>query len=165
MDFIVQSLSGTVLHLNINEKSSIQDLHQTIYEHTNIESNHQRLIKNGKIVETIDKDFLAKPGTIWLVPKIRAGTSIHVKHVGVILTVEVDLDEDCVYNLKVKIGEKRGVETSNQILIFKGRTLDDDDMKLSAAGIQKGDMLQMEVKVEDTSVKVEPEGAKCCCFI
>ena len=165
MDFIVQSLSGTVLHLNIDEKSSIQDLHQTIYEHTNIESNHQRLIKNGEIVETIDKDFLAKPGTIWLVPKIRAGVAIHVKYVGVILSVEVDLDEDSVYDLKEKIQDKQDVEANNQIIIFKGRTLDDDDMKLSAAGIQKGDILQMEVKVEDPSVKVETEGAKCCCFV
>ena len=166
MELNLQLITGRLINLKVKEQSSHNSILEKISCLTKLKPSQQTLVKNGQIVNNLDKDLIESPGIIWLIPTVRAGVIIHVKlFSGVILSVEVELDEDTIYNLKEKIAEKQDIETSTQILLFKERVLDDDELKLSAAGIESGDMMHLTLKLDDKSVKSESNGSGCCCFL
>ncbi|KAI6656638.1 Ubiquitin C [Oopsacas minuta] len=166
MDLNVNLVTGRYLQLKLNQPSSHELILEKISDLTKIPPNKQMLVKNGKVIKEINPIVIESPGDIWLISKVRAGVIVHVKlFSGVILSVEVELDEDTIFNVKEKIAEKQDIETSKQALFFKDRSLDDDELKLSAAGIQKGDVLNLMLKTDDSSVRVEEKSSSCCCFL
>ena len=166
MDMNVNLITGRQIHLSFNQPCSHELILKELVRQTELLLDKLMLVKNGEKIKEINSHVIDSPGDIWLIPRVRAGVQLHVKlFSGVILSVEVDLDEDTIFNLKEKISEKNGIETSDQILIYKERSLDDDEMKLSAAGIQKGDMLSLTLRNNDNSVKEEPKQYSCCCFL
>ena len=166
MDINVNLITGRQIHLSFNQPCPHEFILEEISRLTEFLPKNLMLVKNGENIKEINSHMIDSPGDIWLIPRVRAGIQLHIRlFSGVILSVEVDLDEDTIFNLKEKISEKNGIETSDQILIFKERSLDDDEMKLSAAGIQKGDMLNLTLRNNDNSVKEEPKESSCCCFL
>eukprot|EP00800_Vazella_pourtalesii_P006710 TRINITY_DN18799_c0_g1_i1.p1 TRINITY_DN18799_c0_g1~~TRINITY_DN18799_c0_g1_i1.p1 ORF type:complete len:167 (-),score=17.35 TRINITY_DN18799_c0_g1_i1:28-528(-) len=166
MDMNVNLITGRQIHLSFNQPCPHEFILEELSRQTELLPNKLMLVKNGEVIKEMNSHAIEGPGDIWLVPRVRAGVQLHIRlFSGVILSVEVDLDEDTIFNLKEKISEKNGIETSDQILIFKERSLNDDELKLSSAGIQKGDMLNLTLKNNDASVKVEPKESSCCCFL
>ena len=166
MELNLQLITGRLIHLKLIEESSHDSILEKISYITKLKPTQQTLVKNGQVVKSLDRDLIQSPGNIWLIPTVKAGVIIHVKlFSGVILSVEVELDEDTIYNLKEKIAEKQDIETSTQVLVFKERVLDDDELKLSAAGIQGGDMMHLTLKLDDKSLKDDTKQSGCCCFL
>ena len=159
----MQLITGRLINFKFSEESSHKSILEEISRITKINPNRQTLVKNGHVVRNLDKQLIEAPGDIWLIPTVKAGAIIHVKlFSGVILSVEVDLDEDSIYSLKEKIAAKQDIEPGTQVLLFKERVLDDDELNLSAAGLQSGDMMHLSLKLDDKSTRSEPSTAKCC---
>ena len=127
--FVKTPTAGKTLRtLMVNPAESIEDLNTRYKKKEDIPPDQQRIIFAGKQlknIHTLEDYNIEKESTLHLVIRSSYGKIIFIKTSNDKILLDVRLT-DTIQVVKQKIQEKEGILPSQQLLVYTGKTLDDE---------------------------------------
>ena len=145
----VKTLTGKTLTLNIGPFDTILDLKNKIKEKEGLPISQQCLVAAGKQLDNslaVSNSGIQNQSVLHLVLRVPSHGPVQINVAGIngkSLQFDVTLG-DTIEVVKERIQGREGIPTRQQILLFEGERLEEDDRTLASYDVTDGATLQLE---------------------
>jgi ubiquitin C len=158
MQILVKTLMGKTLTLNVYPSDTIENIKKKIQEKEGYKPDQQRLIFGEKELEdnkTLYEYNIQNQSVFYLIHRLREDKNMIQIFIRLMDRKELTLNvypSDTIESVKKQIQDKEGIKTDQQILIFSGKTLENNNT-LSGYNIQNKSVLHLVIRFREQKNK------------